>query len=332
MTSDPMVPGVDDHSSARQILRGTLLDGFAWVWIATAILFAVSAVVAPGTLRPSALYSMLPFAAILAIVAVGQTIVIQQRGLDMSAGTLMTLGGGVATLVAIQTGSTLIGVLAALSVAAAAGVLNGLLVARLNIIPIIATLATNSVFLGLSLSLTGGNAAVVPQSLARFSAGRIAGIPYTVLLALVFILLVAAITKKTVVGRRFVSIGANPAAALAAGIPLLRYQLGTYAGAAICFAVAGVLYAGYIGTASPIAGNDYLLPSIAAVVVGGTPFTGGRGSVLASGVAAVFMTQLGQMVLALGAGTAIQLLVQAGAIVAAVAIRNLGGMTRFVRC
>jgi ribose transport system permease protein len=95
--------------------------------------------------------------------------------------------------------------------------------------------------------------------------------------------------------------------------------------------VAGILYAGFIGTASHVAGNDYLLPGIAAVVVGGTPFTGGRGSVVASGVAAVFMTQLGMMVLALGAGPAEQLLVQALVIVAATTIRRVPEFRRSTR-
>ncbi len=119
------------------------------------------------------------------------------------------------------------------------------------------------------------------------------------------------------------AVGANPSAATAAGIPILRYQVATYAIAAVCFAVAGMLFTGFIGSASQTAGVDYLLPAIAAVVVGGTPFTGGRGSVIASGVAALFMAQLGQMVLALGAGTAVQFLVQSGAIVIAVAVRGL---------
>jgi ribose transport system permease protein len=89
-----------------------------------------------------------------------------------------------------------------------------------------------------------------------------------------------------------------------------------------------VLLAGYIGNATHTAGNDYLMPAIAAVVVGGTPFTGGRGSVIASGVAALFLAQLSQMVLALGAGSAIQLLVQALALLVATAIRLLPEMLK----
>lgn len=95
--------------------------------------------------------------------------------------------------------------------------------------------------------------------------------------------------------------------------------------------VAGLLYSGYISSASPFAGNDYLLPAIAVVVVGGTPFSGGRGSVIASGVAALFMTQLGQLVLSLGASTATQLLVQAGAIVLAMTIRHIPRVLAILR-
>ena len=110
---------------------------------------------------------------------------------------------------------------------------------------------------------------------------------------------------------------------LAAGINVRRYQIGSYMIAAWCFSVAGMVYAGFIGNASNSAGDDYLLPGIAAVVVGGTPLNGGRGSVVASGIAALFITQLGQLVLALGATASTQLLLQALAIVVATTIRYL---------
>jgi ribose transport system permease protein len=205
---------------------------------------------------------------------------------------------------------------------------NGLLVSRVNITPIVVTLATNAVLLGAVRTISGGSPMSAPDALAVFSHQTLFGIPMTLVLALLFIAFISFATKRTVYGRRFVAVGANPAAAAAAGIPVLRYQVGTYAVAAVCFAVAGMLFTGFIGSASQTAGNDYLLPAIAAVVVGGTPFTGGRGSVIASGVAALFMVQLGQMVLALGAGTAVQLLVQALAIILAVTIGHLPALLR----
>jgi ribose transport system permease protein len=197
------------------------------------------------------------------------------------------------------------------------------LVAKVNITPIVVTLATNAILLGAVRSVSGGSPMSAPKELEAFSHSTLLGVPMTLVLAVLFIVAISVITKRTIAGRRFVAVGANPAAATAAGIPMLRYQVATYALATMCFAVAGMLYTGFIGSASQTAGNDYLLPAIAAVVVGGSPFSGGRGSVIASGVAALFITLLGQMVLALGAGTSVQLLVQALAIIVAVSVRYL---------
>lgn len=299
------------------------LGEFGWIWIATAALFVVSAILAPGTVRPGALLSMLPFAAILAIVAMGQTVVIQQRGLDMSVVALVALGGVVAAQVGGSTGSLALGVAAALALGVALGAINGFLIARLNIMPIVATLATNALFLGLARMVSGNRALPTPDGLTRFVSGSVLGVPNAVILSILLIGLVTVVIRMTRIGRGFVIVGSAPRAARAAGINVLGYQIGTYAFASLCFAMAGILLAGVISSASHLAGPEYLLPGIAAVVVGGTAFTGGKGSVVASGVAAIFMEQLSQLVLSLGAGTAGQLLVQALAIVVATTIRHL---------
>jgi ribose transport system permease protein len=304
-------------------LKATLFNEFSWIWLGTILLFFVSAVVTPGVVTPKAISAMLPFAAILAITAVGMTIVIQQRGLDMSLPGIMTLSGLLFAQIGHSLDSTLGAVPITLFIALCIGIINGLLVAKVNITPIVTTLAVNAILMGGVRAVSGGVPMKAPLELEKFSHSELFGIPMTLILALLFIIVISVATKRTIAGRRFVAVGANPSAATAAGIPILRYQVATYAIAAVCFAVAGMLFTGFIGSASQTAGVDYLLPAIAAVVVGGTPFTGGRGSVIASGVAALFMAQLGQMVLALGAGTAVQFLVQSGAIVIAVAVRGL---------
>lgn len=301
---------------------------FVWIWVGTVILILVSFIVTPGIIRPSSIAAMLPFAAILAIVAVGQTIVIQQRGLDMSLPGIVTISGLLLAFFSHVLGTIFPAVLATLAVAAGIGTINGLLISRVNITPIVATLATNAILLGAVQTLSGGSPMSVPAGLAIFSHFSVLGIPTTIILAFAFIVSVSVVTKRTLGGQRFVAVGANSAAASAAGIPVLAYQIGTYTAASICYSVAGMLFAGFIGSASQTAGMDYLLPSIAAVVVGGTPFSGGRGSVIASGVAALFLTLLDQMVLALGAAAAIQLLVQASAIVVAVSIRHVPAVWR----
>lgn len=298
-------------------------DEFAWVWVGTAILFAISAIVAPGTVTKGALFAMLPFAGILAIVSVGMTVVIQQRGLDMSAPGMVSLAGIVAAEVGFATGSMLLALVATFAMAAVVGMINGLLTARVNITPLIATLAVNALLIGGVRAITGNSPVAVPEGVQAFAKQDLLGLPSSLWLAVLFVVIVAVITKRTLVGRRFVAVGINPRTSTAAGIMTLRYQVGAYVLSAACFALGGILLAGYIGNASHTAGNDYLLPAIAAVVIGGTPFTGGKGSVVASAVAALFMAQLVQLVLALGAGPSMQLLVQALAILLAVTIRML---------
>lgn len=302
-------------------MASKFIDEFSWIWAGTIVLFVVCGFLAPGVVKGGAISSMLPFAAILAIAAVGMTVVIQQRGLDMSLPGMMTLAGLLFAKIGFLTDSALLAVPLTLLIAIAVGVVNGLLIAKMNITPIVTTLATNAILMGGVRTVSGGSPMTAPEELAQFSHSTLLGVPMTLLLALLFIIVISVATRRTIAGRRFVAVGANPAAAEAAGIPVLRYQIATYAVSAVCFSVAGMLYTGFIGSASQTAGVDYLLPAIAAVVVGGTPFAGGRGSVIASGVAALFIVQLGQMVLALGAGTSVQLLVQALAIVVAVAIR-----------
>jgi ribose transport system permease protein len=310
-----------------QIARRGLGD-YAWIWIATAALFAFSAWAAPGSVAPGALRAMAPFAGLLAIVAVGQTLVIQQRGIDMSAVGAIALAGVLVSTWGFEGRSLTLAILGTLAVGALAGAGNGLLVTRLNITPIVATLATNALMIGLVRQISHGAPLTAPTPLRDFSVARLAGLPYSLFVALLLVLVVAAATSRTVFGRRFVAVGVNPGAARSAGAPPERYQVGAYVVASVCFFVAGLLLAGFIGNASPMSGADYLLPGVAAVVVGGTPFTGGRGSVIASGVAAIFMTQLGQLVLSLGAPPALQLLVQALAIVFATGLRTVAARLR----
>lgn len=303
----------------------SLVGEFAWIWIATVALFAVSAVLAPGSVRAGSLAAMAPFASFLAIVAIGQTLVIRQRGLDMSSGGMMTLGGLLVAELATRSGTTLPAVLITLLLSAFVGALNGFLVSRVHISPIVATLAMNALLIGGVRSISGGTPLTVPVTLQHFSHSPVLGVPVTLVLAFVVVFGVAFCINRTVLGRRFIAVGANAAAAAASGIRATRYQIGAYVGASMCFGLAGMMLAGFIGFASQSAGNDYLLPGIIAVVVGGTPLGGGRGSIVASAVAALFMAQLGQLVLSMGATPAVQLLIQALAIVLAVILRSLPG-------
>jgi ribose transport system permease protein len=277
---------------------------------------------------------MLPFAAILAIAAAGQTLVIQQGGIDLSVPGLMSISVVFMThYPAGDDGKILAAALIAYGVALAAGLLTGFLVSRIGITAIVTTLGVNALLFGWNIDFGGGSSRTTTDGLHDFTSSSVLGVPTPVVIALAIVGIVSLIVKRTVVGRRFEAVGANPVAARAAGIEPTRYQIGGYVGATLLYCTAGVLLAGVVTTPSAFQGNSYLLPSVAAVVLGGTSLLGGVGSVFATAVAALFLSQLDQLILTTGVSGSVTYLVQAGALAAGILIYSVrwGRMKEFVR-
>jgi len=306
-------------------LRDLVRNPYFPIWPATALLFLVSPLIAPGSMATSALSSTIPFAAILAIASIGQTLVIQQRGLDLSVPGMISLATIIVTKYPDGQNSGLASALAlVVGAAVATGIVNGFAVTRLRVTPLIATLAVNALLLGVILQITGGSSTATPApALVSLAFEKTGGIPNTVLIAAGVIAVVSVVMRRTAVGRRFVIVGTSAPAAYVAGIPVRAYVWGTYVAAALFYALAAVLLAGYVGTPGLSAGNNYLLPSITAVVLGGASLAGGAGSVVGTAMGAVFLIQLQQDVFGAGAPTSVQYLIQAGVIGTAMALRNL---------
>lgn len=294
------------------------------IWIATAALFAVSPMVAPGSLNSAPLLSMLPFAAVLAIVAAGQTLVVQQRGLDLSVPGMIALGAVLATGLPQGHGWPLgLAVAAGIVVPAFFGALNGVLVTAFGVSPLVATLGMNAVLLGTVFSIADGTPSGASADLNEFALDRTLAIPNTALIAVAVIAVAGVVTQRSIVGRKLTAVGVSNRAAAAIGIRVSVFQVVAYAFAGLCYGMGGVLLAGYTKTPALFLGDSYLLPSVAAVVLGGTALTGGLSSVVCSGVAAVFLTQLGQLLRALGWSDASQLVTQSLVLLLVVLVREL---------
>ena len=301
--------------------------------IAVAALFLISPLIAPGSVGPTAIVSMLPFAALIAIVAIGQTLVIQQGGLDLSIPGAVTLG---ALIVARFGGDDALGLPAAITAAIAAtaafGLASGLVITLFGLPPLVVTIAVNALMIGTVQALSGGFATQSPDALNQFALSRWGGIPVLVFFALALTLAVHVVLKLTRLGRRFELVGENPRSAANLGIGTRGYTIVAYVLSAALAAVGGVLLAGLLRTPTLTAGEDYLLPSIAAVVLGGTALTGGRGSVVGPALGALFLAQLTQLVQTFTQATAVQNIVQALIIgVGIVAQLQLGGTTSRIR-
>jgi ribose transport system permease protein len=292
----------------------------AGIWIATVALFVLSAILVPRSMSAASLGAMLPFWAILAIMAAGQTLVIQQRGIDLSVPGIVSLSAmGFVVFVDRNDASVFTGLAVVVVAAVVIGLANGLVITRVNVTPLITTLAMNALLLGAMFSYTAGVGSAAPPSLTGFAASTVLGVSTLAWIAVGIIAVAGFVLNRTTTGRRFVAVGANPAAARALGIRVDAFVVGAYVAGAVLCGVAAVLLTGYATNPGPTIGNPYLFQTVMAVVIGGTSVAGGRGSVVASAVAALFLTQLGQVVLTLGAGAAVQLLVQAIAMALALA-------------
>jgi ribose transport system permease protein len=306
-------------------LKNRVASPFAAIWVATILLFIVSPFVASGSLGHSALQGMLPFAGILAVAAIGQTLVIQQGGLDLSVPGIFSMGAVlIVTVPGGNSGDLIPALILVAAVGIAGGMLNGIAVTRFGITPLVATLGSNAIFIGVVLQATGGSIAFkATKNWQTFTAGKVAGIPVLAVIAVIVTVLVALFISRTIWGRRFVLVGSSPLAARAAGLSVERYQLGAYAGAGLAYALAGALLSGYLQSPGLLPGNEYLLPTIAAVVLGGTALGGGRGSVIATAVGVLFLSQLEQVISALGAKTSVDYLIQGAIVALGMGLRNV---------
>jgi ribose transport system permease protein len=208
-------------------------------------------------------------------------------------------------------------------VCAICGLVNGVLVTELNLSPLIATLASNGLYLGIAYLLTGGSQAIPLSALVEFSRSRIFGVATSAWIALATVVTLIVLIRLTAFGRRFVAVGSNPDAANAAGIrvPVGLYSAYTLAGA--CFGMTGVLVTGYVNLGSVSASGNYLMLSISALMVAGGAAGGIRVSFIAAIVGAIFISLLDQFVRALGASDPVQSLIQGLVLIAAVAIPSI---------
>jgi ribose transport system permease protein len=238
--------------------------------------------------------SLAVLSSFLAILALGQGTVILTGGLDLS--VPWTIGFCGILLAGIVQGSDVALVYAlpvVLAVAALIGLINGLGIVWLGLSPIVVTLATNGMLQGAALIYSGGTPAGFSSPLLRwFMTAKVLGVTPVVYFMIVFVAFAVVFLSRTSFGRRVYGIGNSMRAAQLSGIAVGRTLVGVYILSAVCAGLVGILLTGFSGQASLGMGDDYLLPSIAVVVVGGALITGGRGHYLGMLGGALLLTAL----------------------------------------
>jgi ribose/xylose/arabinose/galactoside ABC-type transport system permease subunit len=295
--------------------------------IATAVLVLVGGIAAPSTVSVAAILSTLPYFAILAVASIGQHLVIQQRGLDLSTAGIMSFVAVVVTKLpdsSTDPAVVIFFIVAGLAVGAAIGAVTGFIVTMLHVPSLVTTIGMNAILFGLTYYVSTGASVQSPAMMVAFFVGQFLFVPTMVWVLLLVAGATVFVLTFTTVGRRFIAVGVNPPAAHAVGVPLKIYSILTYAVAGLMYAIAAIMLSGYLVSPTVLCGLPYLLGTIAAVVVGGNPLGGlTKGSVIATVVGAFFLTYLAQLVTALGFGGSAEDLADAIIVLSGVALPEI---------
>jgi ribose/xylose/arabinose/galactoside ABC-type transport system permease subunit len=242
------------------------------------------------------------------LIALGMTLVIATRGIDLSVGAVAAISGAVACVYIVgspepdSAGTVVIACSLALGTCLALGIWNGFLVSVLGIQPIIATLVLMTAGRGLAMLVTEGNIITVSSPpFESIGTGFLLGLPVAVLIALAVYVLTTVITRRTALGMLIESVGINPEASRLAGVRARTIIWTVYVFVAICAGIAGLMIASNTTAADANSAGLWIeLDAILAVVIGGTSLAGGRFSLTGTLIGAVFITALRTTTTAIG--------------------------------
>ena len=264
---------------------------------------------------------------VVGTLAIGQTLIILTRGIDLSCGLIMALGSVLMTGLAVSSGvPAFLAILIGIAVTIGFGVVNGLLVTRLGLPPFIVTLGTLNIAFALTRIYTISTVTGLPESQLFFgNTFALLGtrITFGSILMLLLYALVWYVLAYTPVGRHIYAIGDNPEAARLTGIATQRVLIGVYAAAGFFYGIAGLLLVGRTGVGDPQAGQDANLESITAVVIGGTSLFGGRGTVIGTLIGALIVGVLRNGLQIMGVQSIYQVLFTGLLVIIAVSIDQL---------
>lgn len=289
------------------------------------VLFFVINIIIPGYASINSLLSLLLLSSLLGIAAVGQTLTIIIGGFDLAIPAVIGLANVLFALLYGAGWPAAAAIVFILGIAALIGLATGFACRFLQLNPLVVTLATGSIIFGAIWAGTHGQVSgSVPGWLVDMvsvigTTGPIP-LPGAVVLWIVIIVLVVLLETRTVLGRYIFAAGANPRAAALAGVPMLLVWMAVYMISTMMAATTGILLAGFSGAADPTVGAAYLFTTVAAVVVGGTPLTGGRGGYLRTVAGCLVVIELSTLLIGLGLDQAGQQVCLGFLIVALVAV------------
>ncbi len=304
-----------------------------WIWsfVATAAVWLATILFTGGHGGGEMLTAALSFATFTIIVGTGQMFVITTGpgNVDLSIPATMALSGAITTkIMDTQDSMIMTGFLVAIAVGLVVGLFNYGLIRLLRIPPIIATLSASFLVQSTAIAYGRGLRIKPPPALADFTTAEIGGVPILAVCGIVFTAVMGVVLARTYYGRSVLAVGQNMRAAWLAGIPVERTRFITYVLSAVLAALSGLLLSGFSGGSSLNMGEEYLLASIAVVVIGGTSVAGGRANVPGIWGAALFMYLLVTMLNTFGASAGLRLIMTGLIIISVITLASSGAQKR----
>lgn len=323
-----MSSGVVSRKSARTTHSTGRSIGYWWdrigIFAVLIVLVVVMAILADNFLTIDNGLNVARSVSINAILAAGMTMIIITSGIDLSVGSILAVAGVVGVLTFTVGVPTPIAVILGLLAGALAGFVNGTLIAWLSLPAFIVTLGSMTYLRGTAYSLLDGQPLIANQLGYRgLGNGSVAGIPTPVVLMVIVYAIFWFLLERTTFGRHVYAVGGNAEAARLAGINVKATLLWVYTIAGVATGLAGLIFSARVLSAQPTAGTGYELDAIAAVVLGGTSLTGGRGRILGTLVGALIIGVLTNGLVLMNVPFFYQLIVKGIVIVLAIALDSL---------
>lgn len=286
---------------------------------ALVLLVLIAAVMQPRLLSISFLLIVLRQAAPLALAAIGQSLPMVGRSIDLSLGGIMALSNVVLALPLFSKGPAWWSLALPVAIGAAVGLANAVLIAGVRASAVVVTLGMSIMLIGASYIVSGGAPGGQVSSVIRYAAtGRVAMFPVAGIVLIVVAVLVAVVMRRSVFGHTLQAIGSSHSAAWLGGLSVVRGLFTAHIMSGVLAGIAAIILTGYIGTGTLNLGADLVLASVAAVVLGGTSFGGGQGGIIGVVVGALVLTFLANLLTGMGMPQPVQLIIQ-GAIIASAA-------------
>lgn len=295
--------------------------GILLMLIALVVFFSLAS---PNFMTVGTMVTILKQIMIIGIVSIGGAFVILTGGIDLSVGSVAAVSAVTAAILMQSGVPVIVACLLTVAISAAYGVINGLLITKVMVPPLIATLATMTSLRGLAYIITGGLPVFgFSDTFGQFAAGTLLGLPYPVILLLVLWLFAIWFLARTTMGRYIYGVGSNEEASRLSGINVPGVKIFTYMVSGLLAGIAGLVLLSRTNSGQPSAAQGYELEAITSVVLGGIALTGGQGKVSLVLVGAVIMGVLKTGMVMLNVNDYVQMLVQGMVLVLAVALSAL---------